>query len=175
MRSVVWPSIGISEIVEQDEPSAGPDDVVIDVSISVLSPGTERALLLGLPTTAAEFPQFPGYMAAGSVRRARSMAAGTRVAVRRAGHRSVAVVPALFVRAVPEHVPLVDAAVWQLALTAMYGPSHSASTVPENPSLLSARAYSVSSPAGWQLLAVHRGCGQSPARRPRLGELERSR
>jgi 2-desacetyl-2-hydroxyethyl bacteriochlorophyllide A dehydrogenase len=121
VRSVVWPSIGISEIVEQDEPSAGPDDVVIDVSISVLSPGTERALLLGLPTAAAEFPQFPGYMAAGSVRRARSMAAGTRVAVRRAGHRSVAVVPARFVRAVPEHVPLVDAAVWQLALTAMYG------------------------------------------------------
>jgi hypothetical protein len=121
MRSVVWPSIGVSEVVDQDEPSGGSDDVVVDVSVSMISPGTERARLLGLPTAAVRFPHIPGYLAAGSVRLARSMAAGTRVAVRGAGHQSVAVAPVRLVRAVPDHVPLVDAAVWQLALTAMYG------------------------------------------------------
>jgi len=49
------------------------------------------------------------------------MAAGTRVAVRGAGHRSVVVVPSRLVHAVADRVPLLDAAVWQLALTAMYG------------------------------------------------------
>jgi 2-desacetyl-2-hydroxyethyl bacteriochlorophyllide A dehydrogenase len=121
MRSVVWPHAGMSEVVDAEEPPEGPDDAVVEVSVSVLSPGTERARLLGLPTAAVSFPHVPGYQAAGSVRLAPAMAAGTRVAVRGAGHQSVAVVRSRLVHAVADHVPLLDAAVWQLALTAMYG------------------------------------------------------
>ncbi|MFI9742990.1 Gfo/Idh/MocA family oxidoreductase [Streptomyces sp. NPDC052494] len=121
MKSVVLSGVGVCEVVEQDEPRGGPGDIVVDVGVSVISPGTERAILLDLPTADARFPERPGYMAAGTVRAGSSIPAGTRVAVRRARHASVAVVPAAQVRVLPEHVPLVDAAVWQLALTALHG------------------------------------------------------
>lgn len=121
VRSVVWPRAGVSEVVDAEEPRCGPDDAVVDVSVSVLSPGTERARLLGLPTAAVSFPHVPGYQAAGLVRSAPALPAGTRVAVRGAGHRSVAVVPAQLVYPVANHIPLIDAAVWQLAITALYG------------------------------------------------------
>lgn len=121
MRSVVWPTVGHCGLIDQDEPTARPGEVTVDVHISVLSPGTERAVFLGLPTACCRFPQYPGYMAAGSVRQAGSIDAGTLVAVRRAGHRSVAVVPQTLVRRIPAAVNVVDAATWQLALTALYG------------------------------------------------------
>ncbi|MDI3423357.1 Gfo/Idh/MocA family protein [Streptomyces luteolus] len=121
MRQVALPGPGRCEIVERDEPSSGPGDVVIDIGVSVLSPGTERAILLDLPTAGSRFPEFPGYMAAGTVRHGPAFPAGTRVAVRRARHARVAVVSPRYVRAVPEGVRPVDAAVWQLALTALHG------------------------------------------------------
>lgn len=121
MRQVVLPGPGRCEIIDQDEPQGGPGQVAVDVSVSVLSPGTERAILLDRPTAGSRFPEFPGYMAAGTVRSGPGFSAGTRVAVRRARHADVAVVPARYVRAVPDRVPPADAAVWQLALTALHG------------------------------------------------------
>ncbi|MFG2226544.1 Gfo/Idh/MocA family oxidoreductase [Streptomyces sp. NPDC048644] len=121
MRQVVLPGPGRCEIIDQDEPPGGPGHVVVDVSVSVVSPGTERAILLDRPTAGSRFPEFPGYMAAGTVRGGTGLPAGTRVAVRRARHADVAVVPARYVRAVPDRVPPADAAVWQLALTALLG------------------------------------------------------
>ncbi|WP_231629116.1 Gfo/Idh/MocA family oxidoreductase, partial [Streptomyces clavuligerus] len=123
MRQVVLPGPGSCEIVERDEPPGEPGRIVVDIGVSVLSPGTERAILLDRPTADARYPEHPGYMAAGTVRGGDGAgpAAGTRVAVRRARHASVAVVPVRQVRAVPEGVPPADAAVWQLALTALHG------------------------------------------------------
>ncbi|MER6379336.1 Gfo/Idh/MocA family oxidoreductase [Streptomyces sp. NPDC001250] len=121
MRQVVLPGPGRCEIIEQDEPPGGPGHVVVDVGVSVLSPGTERAILLDRPTAGSRFPEFPGYMAAGTVRSGPGLPAGTRVAVRHARHADVAVVPTRYVRAVPDHVRPADAAVWQLALTALHG------------------------------------------------------
>lgn len=121
MRQVVLPGAGRCEIIEKDEPPGGPGKVVVDVSVSVLSPGTERAILLDRPTAGSRFPEYPGYMSAGTVRSGTGLRAGTRVAVRRAPHAEVAVVPARQVRALPEGVAPVDAAVWQLALTALHG------------------------------------------------------
>ncbi|MFF2812863.1 Gfo/Idh/MocA family oxidoreductase [Streptomyces sp. NPDC058000] len=121
MRQVVLPGPGRCEVVEQSEPPGGPGHVVVDVSLSVLSPGTERAILLDRPTAGSRFPESPGYMAAGTLRSGPGLPTGTRVAVRRARHADVAVVPARYVRAVPDRVPPADAAVWQLALTALHG------------------------------------------------------
>ncbi|MFF4948268.1 Gfo/Idh/MocA family oxidoreductase [Streptomyces chattanoogensis] len=121
MRQVVLPGPGRCEVVEQDEPPESPGHVVVDVKLSVLSPGTERAILLDRPTAGSRFPETPGYMAVGTLRSGPGLPAGTRVAVRRARHADVAVVPARYVRAVPERVPPADAAVWQLALTALHG------------------------------------------------------
>ncbi|WP_275460820.1 Gfo/Idh/MocA family oxidoreductase [Streptomyces noursei] len=121
MRQVVLPGPGRCEVVEQSEPPGGPGHVVVDVSLSVLSPGTERAILLDRPTAGSRFPESPGYMAAGTLRSGPGLPTGTRVAVRRARHADVAVVPARYVRAIPARVPPADAAVWQLALTALHG------------------------------------------------------
>ncbi|MFF7636343.1 hypothetical protein ACFZB9_24825 [Kitasatospora sp. NPDC008050] len=121
MRAVVLTGPGQCEIVERDEPPGGPGQVVVDLSVSVISPGTERAILLDLPTAGARYPEHPGYQGAGTVRGGSALPAGTRVAVRRARHAEVAVVPERCVRAVSERVPLADAAVWQLALTALHG------------------------------------------------------
>ncbi|MFE7116850.1 Gfo/Idh/MocA family oxidoreductase [Streptomyces sp. NPDC057654] len=130
MRQVVLPGPGRCEVVERYEPTAAPGHVVVDVSLSVLSPGTERAILLDRPTADSRYPESPGYMAAGTLRggpglpagtRDLCLSAGTRVAVRRARHADVAVVPVRCVRAVPDRVRPIDAAVWQLALTALHG------------------------------------------------------
>ncbi|MFE0156256.1 hypothetical protein ACFWY5_54630 [Nonomuraea sp. NPDC059007] len=117
MRSVVWFQAGDSRVVVGAEPRpSGPRETVVDIHVSVLSPGTERARLLGLPTAAVAFPHVPGYLAAGRVR-----GGVTRVALRGAGHQSVAIGRPGEVHEVPDGVSLTDAAVWQLAITALYG------------------------------------------------------
>ncbi|MEE1827737.1 Gfo/Idh/MocA family oxidoreductase [Streptomyces sp. BE20] len=121
MRAVVLTGPGQCEVIERDEPPGGPGQVVVDLSVSVISPGTERAILLDLPNAGARYPEHPGYQAAGTVRSGSALPAGTRVAVRRARHAEVAVVPERHVRPIPDRVPPADAAVWQLALTALHG------------------------------------------------------
>ncbi|MFI6908719.1 hypothetical protein ACIBKY_46175 [Nonomuraea sp. NPDC050394] len=122
MRSVVWSQVGVSRVVVGDEPrTSGPQDTIVDVDVSVLSPGTERARLLGLPTAAVAFPHVPGYMAAGRVRGGGRLPVGARVALRGAGHQSVAIGRPGDLHEVPGGASLTDAAVWQLAITAMYG------------------------------------------------------
>jgi len=48
-----------------------PGQVLVDTHVSVVSPGTERGILVGLPGTARRFPFRPGYSAAGVVRELR--------------------------------------------------------------------------------------------------------
>ncbi|GIH26285.1 hypothetical protein Aph01nite_45950 [Acrocarpospora phusangensis] len=116
-RAVHWPRPGVVTIstgVEVREPGAG--EVVVDVEVSVTSPGTERAWFLGLPNAIIDFPYTPGYLAAGRVR-----GTGTRVALKGAPHQSTVVVPEASAYPIPEGVAAGDAALWQLALTAMHG------------------------------------------------------
>ncbi|MFI9202997.1 Gfo/Idh/MocA family oxidoreductase [Streptomyces sp. NPDC053048] len=87
-----------------------------------MSPGTERAHFLGLPTAQVRFPYLPGYLAAGTVRSAGpDLLEGHRVALRGVGHQSLAVAPVESVHRLPDDVAFEDAAVWHLALTAMHG------------------------------------------------------
>ncbi|MEV4380202.1 Gfo/Idh/MocA family oxidoreductase [Streptosporangium sp. NPDC049644] len=122
-RAVRWPRPGVATVddgVVVAEPGAG--EVLVEVAVSVMSPGTERARFLGLPNALVSFPHDPGYLAAGSVRRpAPGFPAGTAVALRGVAHRSLAVVPVSAVHTVPRGVALQDAALWQFALTAMHG------------------------------------------------------
>ncbi|MET9405992.1 hypothetical protein ABZX90_09440 [Streptomyces sp. NPDC002935] len=85
-------------------------------------PGTERARFLGLPTAQVRFARVPGYLAAGTVRcGSPHLPEGLRMAMRGVAHRSLAVAPVESVHPLPEGVAFEDAAVWQLALTAMLG------------------------------------------------------
>lgn len=60
----------------------GPGQVLVDCTTTVVSPGTERNVLMGLPGTRRRFPNFPGYSGAGVVR-----AVGPGVAAFKPGDR----------------------------------------------------------------------------------------
>ena len=64
---VVWlrPEVADIETFRLLKPGRG--ELLIRVGASVISPGTERAFLLGLPNTARQFPSGAGYSAAGVV------------------------------------------------------------------------------------------------------------
>lgn len=52
---------------ECEMPTAGPGQLLIRASVSLLSPGTERAFLLGLTNAVGSYPQISGYSHIGEV------------------------------------------------------------------------------------------------------------
>ncbi|MDX9979092.1 MAG: zinc-binding alcohol dehydrogenase [Lentisphaeria bacterium] len=64
---IVWPAPGQAAVEEFDIPAPTPDTVLLETECSVLSAGTEKAWLLAKPNTSGQFPQYPGYSAAGRV------------------------------------------------------------------------------------------------------------
>lgn len=124
-HAIVWPELGRTKLVPVEVPPAGPRDVVVDVTASVVSPGTERAWFLGQPNARVEFPYHPGYAASGVARTVgpdvEGILPGDAVALLGVPHRSVATVPCERVRRVPEGVGLQQAAILQLGAIASYG------------------------------------------------------
>jgi len=66
-RRIVWPAPGRAELEEFQVPPPKPGTVLFETEYSVVSAGTEKAWLLAKPNTSGEFPQYPGYSAAGRV------------------------------------------------------------------------------------------------------------
>ncbi len=66
-KRVLWPQRGQVEIEEFDIPSVGENQLLVQTDVSLISPGTERAFLLGLPNAAGSYPQRPGYSNVGEV------------------------------------------------------------------------------------------------------------
>ncbi len=71
--------------LEPDElPSPAPDEVLLRTTKTLISPGTERAIMLNLPGLAVQYPKSVGYSHVGEVIRvgaeARSLKIGDRVA-----------------------------------------------------------------------------------------------
>ena len=64
---VLFVERGIADVRECETPEAGPGELLIRALVSLLSPGTERAALLGLPNTEAIYPQGSGYSHIGEV------------------------------------------------------------------------------------------------------------
>ena len=116
--------------------SPGHGEVTVRIASSVVSPGTERARLLGLPNAHVNFPHRPGYSGAGEVWAVgpgvTDVAVGDRVAVRGARHQSVVTVDAAQVFALPGHVALADASAVQLGVIAGQG-VHQAALQPGEP------------------------------------------
>lgn len=80
-------------------PPPGPGEVLIETDYTVVSAGTERANLMGLPNTSGEFPYYPGYCGLGRVTAlgdgVKSPALGDRVLLTfGSGHRSHTLVKA---------------------------------------------------------------------------------
>ena len=96
-KRVVWPQRGQVEIEQFDVPDVGENQVLVKTDVSLISPGTERAFLLGLPNAAGSYPQRPGYSNVGEVIEIGSgvtgIAVGDKVASA-AGHSSHALLSA---------------------------------------------------------------------------------
>ena len=66
-QRVIWPSRDKVEIEEFDLPIIKSDEVLIATECTLISPGTERAFLLGLPNAQGRYPSRPGYSNIGKV------------------------------------------------------------------------------------------------------------
>ncbi|RKU11584.1 hypothetical protein C6502_07780 [Candidatus Poribacteria bacterium] len=66
-QRVVWPSRATVEIEEFEFPSLGDNEILVATECSLISPGTERAFLLGLPNAQGRYPSYPGYSNIGVV------------------------------------------------------------------------------------------------------------
>jgi predicted dehydrogenase len=122
---VVVTAPGRAELRPVERVLAGSGEVTVEVLVSAVSIGTERAQWLRLPNARPELPFRPGYSGAGRVIAAGDergeLSPGTLVAVARLPHASIATVPAAWATPVPEGVPPEQAALVYLAVIAGYG------------------------------------------------------
>ncbi len=66
-QRVVWPSRAKVEVETFEVPSISDDEVLVATECTLISPGTERAFLLGLPNARGRYPSRPGYSNIGKV------------------------------------------------------------------------------------------------------------
>ena len=66
-KRVVWPSRAQVEIEEFEFAPLGDNEILVATECSLISPGTERAFLLGLPNAQGRYPSYPGYSNVGVV------------------------------------------------------------------------------------------------------------
>ena len=66
-KRVVWPSRAQVEIEEFEFTPLGDNEILVATECSLISPGTERAFLLGLPNAQGRYPSYPGYSNVGVV------------------------------------------------------------------------------------------------------------
>ncbi|MXY99688.1 zinc-binding alcohol dehydrogenase [Candidatus Poribacteria bacterium] len=66
-QRVVWPSRAKVDVETFTLPPIADDEVLVATDATLISPGTERAFLLGLPNAQGSYPSRPGYSNIGSV------------------------------------------------------------------------------------------------------------
>jgi 2-desacetyl-2-hydroxyethyl bacteriochlorophyllide A dehydrogenase len=102
----------------------GPDQVLVEVLKTVVSPGTEKAVLCGLPGARRAFPYAPGYSAAGRILKVGKKVNGFKPGDQfagRVGHSSHAVTTTNNLFHIPEGVSLSDAAFIELGIITLQG------------------------------------------------------
>ena len=115
---------GQMELVHAELPRCGPDELLIRTEISLISPGTERAFLLGLDNTAQRYPMQAGYSTVGEIAecgdRTEGWRVGQRVAVA-APHQRMATAPARRCHAVPDELDSREAVFFYMGAIALQG------------------------------------------------------
>jgi threonine dehydrogenase-like Zn-dependent dehydrogenase len=124
-RRVVWPVAEVAEFERSKILGPGADEVLIEVAFTVMSPGTERAQLLGLPGILTDvYRVHPGYSGSGIVTAVGKHVVGLQVGDRVAGrirHGSRDVVSRHCLFRVPDGVPLESAAFIELGIIVLQG------------------------------------------------------
>src|SRR3990172_3843576 len=123
-RQIVWP---VAEVADCDSgrilgPAAG--EAMVKVAFTMMSPGTERAQLLGLTNPRINFPYSPGYSGSGEVVFVGRKVSGFKIGDRVAGrikHASLGVVEAQGLFRIPPEVSLEPAALIELGIIVLQG------------------------------------------------------
>lgn len=121
---VVFTAPGQVELIHSELPVCQPDQLLIRTQTSLISPGTERAFLLGLDNTTRRYPMGAGYSAVGEILECgagtKDWEVGQRVAVPISHQRIAAVSPAQCHR-VPDDLSNEEASFFHLAAIALQG------------------------------------------------------
>ena len=124
---IVWPAVEVADFDRFKMLGPADDDVLVRVAFTLMSPGTERAQLLGLPGAyehIPDIPYFPGYSGSGKViamgKKVTEFRVGDRVAGR-CQHGSPAVIQKEFLFRIPDGVSLEEAAFIELGIIGLQG------------------------------------------------------
>lgn len=124
-QRVVWPSRAKVEVETFEIPPIGDDEVLVATTCTLISPGTERAFLLGLPNAQGRYPSRPGYSNIGTVievgKAVKNYQVGERVASTQ-GHTSHFVAsPNRLLKVTAADVPAEEAVFFNLGAIALQG------------------------------------------------------
>ncbi len=124
-QRVVWSSRAKVEIETFELPPIGDNDVLVATECTLISPGTERAFLLGLPNAQGRYPSRPGYSNIGRVieigKNVTGYTRGERVASTQ-GHTSHFVTsPSRLLKVESSDMPAEEAVFFNLSAIALQG------------------------------------------------------
>ena len=124
-QRVVWPSRAKVDVETFELPPIGDDEVLVATACTLISPGTERAFLLGLPNAQGRYPSRPGYSNIGTVievgKSVTNCQVGERVASTQ-GHTSHFVTsPSRLLKVASTDVPSEEAVFFNLGAIALQG------------------------------------------------------
>ena len=124
-QRVVWPDRAKVDIETFMLPPVGDDEVLVATQCTLISPGTERAFLLGLPNAQGRYPARPGYSNIGRIievgKGITDYEIGDRVASTQ-GHTSHFVTsPSRLLKIASDDVPAEEAVFFNLGAIALQG------------------------------------------------------
>ncbi len=124
-QRVVWPDRAKVDIETFMLPPVGDDEVLVATECTLISPGTERAFLLGLPNAQGRYPTRPGYSNVGRIievgKAVTDWEVGDRVASTQ-GHTSHFVTsPSRLLKITSADVPAEEAVFFNLGAIALQG------------------------------------------------------
>lgn len=113
-KKIVFTAVHTAELLEVDLREMNDDDVMTEMEYTLVSGGTERALVMGMPNTSRKFPGAAGYCGVGRVIKignaVKSVAVGDRVLVYHGKHMKYNITPEIKVTKVEDDtIPSLDA------------------------------------------------------------------
>jgi len=120
-HKILFKSIGVAELVEFEIGEPKKDEVLVKVEYTLISAGTEKAVLKGEPNSAGAsgFPRMEGYSAVGTVVKTgssvKSFKLGDRVFVEYGGHKSHIVKNVKNVYKIPDGIKMEEAVFTKVA------------------------------------------------------------
>lgn len=113
---------GVIRLAPDELPSPAPDEVLLRTTKTLISPGTERAIMLNLPGLAVQYPKFVGYSHVGEIVQVGADVRGLRIGDRVASksrHASHALVKEALCHQLPPKLDDEHATFFQLLATSL--------------------------------------------------------